>query len=329
MFITRTPYRLSLYGGGLDYQSWFSNKNTRILCAGLDYYCYLTVRELPPFFDHNYKISYSKIETAKDLNTISHPTAREVIRKYGNGRKIEVSHVGDLPAKSGIGSSSAFTVGLISSLNALSQNKILSENDLAKMAIDIEQNHIGETIGVQDQCASAYGGFVQINAGQKDIEIKRISVNSDYQEYIESSLLMGFTGKQRFSSIASKKIDKALRTSKNADKLQELHEISQKGIDSILKESDIFENARLTKLCRDIKLSLNGDIENKEITDLIEATENAGSLCTRIMGAGGGGFFVCWAPPEKHNEIKQSVKVKTWVKVKISEVGSQIIHAKK
>ncbi len=329
MLISRTPYRLSLFGGGLDYSTWYKNNSTQILCAGLDYYCYQTVRELPPFFEHNYTVSYSKIENAKYVNDICHPTAREVIRNYGNGKRIQISYVGDLPARSGIGSSSAFTVGLILSVNALTKDKLLSKMDLAKLSIDLEQNHIGETIGVQDQCASSFGGFVHINAYKDNIQAKNLLVSSDYRKYIESSLLLGFTGKQRFSSLASKKIDKALRDDTYLSELQELHEISQKGIDSFLKEADILENARLTKLCRDIKLNLNGDKKDGEIIDLIESTEKAGSLCTRIMGAGGGGFFVCWAPPEKHETIKQSIKVKTWVKVRISEQGSSIIFSEK
>ena len=329
MLISRTPYRLSLFGGGLDYKSWYKENSTQILCAGLDYYCYQTVRELPPFFEHNYNISYSKIETAKYLSDICHPTAREAIRKYGAGKRIQISYVGDLPARSGIGSSSAFTVGLILSINALTQKKSINKMDLAKMAIDLEQNHIGETIGIQDQCASSFGGFVQINAYKNNIQPKNLVVSSDYQKFIESSLLMGFNGKQRFSSLASKKVDKALRDNTYSSDLKELQEISQKGIDSFIKESDILEIANLTKFSRDIKLNLNGDKKDKEINDLIESTEKAGSLCTRIMGAGGGGFFVCWAPPEKHEAIKQSIKVKTWVNVRISKKGSQIIFSEK
>ena len=130
----------------------------------LDYYCYQTVRELPPFFNHKYRIAYSKVEEVNDINEIQHPTAREVIREFGDEKSIEVTHVGDLPSRSGIGSSSAFTIGLISSICALTKGQFLGRTELAKLAIDIEQNKTGETVGVQDQCASAFGGFVLINA---------------------------------------------------------------------------------------------------------------------------------------------------------------------
>ena len=327
MLISRTPYRISLFGGGLDYPSWYKKKDTQILCAGLDYYCYQTVRELPPFFNHKYRIAYSKIETAQNIEEINHPTAREVIRKYGQGKSLEVTHVGDLPSRSGIGSSSAFTVGLISSLSALVKSEFLGRTKLANLAIDIEQNEIGETIGVQDQCASAFGGLVHIHADKEGVKPKRFLVRKEYQEYLESSLLMGFTGKQRFSSLASKKVNKAIQSENYLNKLEELHEISQKGIEAIGSESDIQENAFLTKECRDIKLSLNEDKNDPLLMELIEESEKAGSLCTRIMGAGGGGFFICWAPKYKHDSIKSRINVKTWVEVRISASGSQIIFS--
>ena len=327
MLISRTPYRLSLYGGGLDYPAWYKKKETQILCAGLDYYCYQTVRELPPFFEHRYRVAYSKIESVKEVDQINHPTAREVIRKFGQGKNLEITHVGDLPSRSGIGSSSAFTVGLITSLSALVKSEFLGRTKLARLAIDIEQNDIGETIGVQDQCASAFGGLVHITADKEGIKPKRFLIRKEYQKYIESSLLMGFTGRSRFSSVASKKVDVALKTDGNIKKLEELHEISQKGIEAFGNEADIQENALLTRECRNIKLALNQDYGDPMLMELIEESEKAGSLCTRIMGAGGGGFFLCWAPEYKHEAIKSKINVKTWVKVKISSTGSQVIFS--
>ena len=185
MLICRTPYRLSLYGGGIDYPSWYEKRDIQVLCAGLDYYCYQTVRELPPFFNHKYRVAYSKIEAVDEINDIQHPTAREVIREFGCGKSLEVTQVGELPARSGIGSSSAFTVGLINSINALTKERFLGRNELAKLAIDIEQNKTGETIGIQDQCASAFGGFVLINANKEGITPRRFLVRKEYQKYIE------------------------------------------------------------------------------------------------------------------------------------------------
>ncbi len=324
MLITRTPYRFSLYGGGLDYPQWYSKKQVRVLCAGLDYYCYQTIRELPPFFDHNYRASYSKIETTSTLEEINHPSIREVLKKFGEGKKLEVSHIGDLPARSGIGSSSAFTVGLIASLCALN-GRYLGRTELAKEAIAIEQNEMGEDVGFQDQCAAAFGGLTLIDADKSGIKPRRFICNKEYIKLIESSLLMGFDGGHRFSSVATEKIKKAINQSTNEKYLDELYDLSLKGIEAFGKEADIKENAEITKACRDIKLRINGDMHDKNIMELIEETERAGSLCTRIMGAGGGGFFVCWAPKETHANLKSKVKVKTWVEVKFSISGCQMI----
>ncbi len=324
MLISRTPFRLSFYGGGLDYPAWYKKNKARVLCAGLDYYCYLTVRELPPFFNHKFRVSYSKVETTNSLGDINHPSAREVLKRYGAGKSIEISHIGDLPARSGIGSSSSFTVGLISSLKGL-DGKYIGREALANAAINLEQNQMGEMVGFQDQCAAAFGGLVIIEGDAEGIRPRKFISKKEYTEYICSSLLMGFDGIERFSNIASRKIDDFI-TKKNSESLMhELSEISNKGIDLFGNEGEIDKHAQLTKAIRDIKIEMNGDKYNDRTTDIINATEAAGSLCTRFMGAGGGGFFICWAPNHLHEKIKNSVNVKTWVKVKIGKVGSQMI----
>lgn len=326
MLISRTPYRLSLYGGGLDYPEWFNTSKATILCAGLDYYCYLTVRRLPPFFKHNYRAAYSKIETTEKLDDIKHPSVREVFKKYGMGKPLEISHIGDLPAKSGIGSSSAFTVGLINSLTALN-GEYLGRTALAEAAISIEQGEMGEKVGIQDQCAAAFGGLVLVEADADGIKPRKFISRPEYTSYICNSLLMGFDGNERFSSHASSKTTRRLTEKSSFEIMQELSKINEAGINSFGKEEDIENHAKMTRLARDIKLELNGDSANTQIMSLIEATERAGSLCTRIMGAGGGGFFVCWAPEYRHDKIKGSVNIRNWVKVKFSRTGSQIIFS--
>ena len=324
MLISRTPYRFSLYGGGLDYPGWYKKNNSRVLCAGLDYYCYQSVRELPPFFDHNYRICYSNIELAKNLDDINHPSAREVIRKFGEGKSLEVNYVGDLPARSGIGSSSAFTVGLISSLCALN-GKFLGRSLLANSAIDLEQGPMQENVGFQDQCASAFGGLIIIEANGSKVSPRRFITTKEYENYISSSLLMGFDGIERNSQIFSSKISNNVSMEKNVDLMQSLADLSNAGIDAFSNEADINTHALITKRCRDLKLKLNGEDDNIRQNEIIQKTEMAGSLCTRLMGAGGGGFFVCWAPKACHENIKNSVDISTWVDVRFSDTGSHII----
>jgi len=326
VLITRTPYRFSLYGGGLDYPDWYQKNPVRVLCAGLDYYCYQTIRRLPPFFSHKYRASYSKIETTVSLDEIQHPSVREVFRRFGGDLSLEVAHVGDLPSRSGIGSSSAFTVGLINSLFAL-RGRFLGRSDLASAAINIERNEMLEKVGFQDQCAAAFGGLVLIEADQESIRPRKFISSSEYVRYICTNLLLGFDGIERFSGDASDKISKKISDSSSEYMMTELSQLSDAGIIAFGNEEDINVHAELTKKCRDIKLQLNGDILRSRTMQLIEATEKAGSLCTRIMGAGGGGFFVCWAPPYKHAQIKESVQVKTWVNVRFSSFGSQVIFS--
>ena len=324
MFISRTPYRLSFYGGSLDYKSWYHKNSTKIICAGLDYYCYQSVRKIPTFFDYKYRICYSKIESASTIDDIQHPSAREIIRKYSNNSPLEITYTGDLPSRSGIGSSSAFTVGLINSMRAIN-NKYIGRTELALEAIDFEQNVLNEVVGIQDQCASAFGGLILIEADKQSIRPRRFIINPDYLDYMQDNLLMGFDGISRNSQVAAKNVVTSISEQEKQDLFLNLADLNAQGVEFFSSQETIEKHALLTKKIRDIKLQLNGDRDIDKINKIITDTESAGSLCTRFMGAGGGGFFVCWAPKYYHNDIKNSVKIKTWVDVKFSSSGSQII----
>lgn len=324
MFISRTPYRLSFYGGSLDYKNWYSKNSTKIICAGLDYYCYQSVRKIPTFFDYKYRICYSKIEVAATINDIQHPSAREIIRKYSNNSPLEITYTGDLPARSGIGSSSAFTVGLINSMRAIN-NKYIGRTELALEAIEFEQNVLNEVVGIQDQCASAFGGLILVEADKQSIRPRRFIVNPDYLIYLQDNLLMGFDGISRNSQVAAKNVVASISEVKKKELFLELADLNAQGVEFFSSQESIEKHALITKKIRDIKLQLNGDRNIDKINKIIVSTEAAGSLCTRFMGAGGGGFFICWAPKCQHEDIKNSVKIKTWVDVKFSSSGSQII----
>jgi len=326
MLITRTPYRFSLFGGCLDYPEWYKKESAHVLCAGLDYYCYQTVRKLPPFFNHRYRAVYSTVEVTSNIEDIKHPSVREVLRAFGDDQPMEITHIGDLPSRSGIGSSSAFTVGLVNSLSAL-KGRFLGRSKLALEAIRLEQDVMGEKVGFQDQCASAYGGIVLIEADSTSIRPRRFISRPEYIAYIESNILMGFNGVERYSSVASSKVSDNILNNTKMNLMTELLSLSKEGIQCFGAEGEIDQLAILTRECRDIKIQLNGDYDNQYTADLIEATEKAGSLCTRVMGAGGGGFFVCWAPRHKHEQIKESVKIRTWVDVRFSNSGSQVIFS--
>ncbi len=326
MLIVKTPYRFSLYGGGLDYPDWYNNNNTKVLCAGLDYYCYQTVRRLPPFFLHKHRAAYSKIELVNDFSEFEHPAIREILKHFQYESGIEISHVGDLPARSGIGSSSAFSVGLILALHAL-KGQYISRTDLALQAIKLEQGSMGEDVGFQDQCASAFGGLVLIETENGQIIPRKFITSSDYLKYFEDSILLGYDGTPRYSGNTSKITKASIRDDSNSPFLNELTDICNDGITQFSKMADISKHAQLTKLSRDIKLRLSNKLSDSYTQDLITTTEKAGSLCTRVMGAGGGGFFVCMAPSYKHSSIKSSLpSIKIWANLRISSSGSQVIY---
>ena len=198
---------------------------------------------------------------------------------------------------------------------------------MANASVDIEQGAMRERVGFQDQCAASFGGLVLIEANKQAITPRKFVSSPEYVDYIADNLLMGFDGVERFSTVASTKFSRSISDESNENLLTDLASISNAGIEAFGKEADITEHATLTKLARDIKLQLNGDKNHDRTNELIVATERAGSLCTRVMGAGGGGFFVCWAPKHKHRQIMESVQIKTWVDVRFSRTGSQVIFS--
>jgi len=323
LFISRAPYRLSFYGGGLDYPQWFNKSPTNIICSSLDKYCYLMIRKLPPFFDHKIRVAYSNIELCSDVNEIKHPSVREVLKYFKIKDGIELSHIGDLPAKSGVGSSSSFTVALVNGI--LQMKKIETNNyEIAKLATMIEQSCIKENVGIQDQYAAAIGGFILLNANKNKITYQKIDISNDYKVHLESNLLIGFSGRSRFSSLKATKLVNIISNNQKNDLMEELKSLSEEGVESFLKNKEANYHATLTKKIRNIKLELNGDKNDTLIKDIIFKTEEAGSLCTRFLGAGGGGFFICWAPKELHSKIKESVSMKTWLEVKFSFDGCSV-----
>ena len=204
------------------------------------------------------------------------------------------------------------------------QGKFIGRTELALKAIDLEQNIIKENVGFQDQCASAFGGLVLIDANKNSISPRPFITRKDYQDYFCECILMGFDGVQRYSGVAAQKTISKIQ---NRDLiLQDLAELTELGIKAFSSESSIEDIAKVTKQIRDIKIQLNGDNVNHQAMDIIKTTEQNGSLCTRFMGAGGGGFFVCYAPPYLHQKIKSSVNIKTWVQVSFSLTGAQVIH---
>ena len=208
MIITRTPYRISFFGGGTDYPDWFRYHGGSVLSTTIDKYCYISCRKLPPFFEHKHRIVYSLIENVLSNEEILHPSARAVFQWAGVDEGLEIHHDGDLPARSGIGSSSSFTVGLIQAIYAL-RSRLVSQEQLARDAIHIEQDLIGENVGSQDQIAAAYGGFNKITFHQDGhFTVNPVILSNERRQLLESHLMLCFTGVLRIADkVARSQID--------------------------------------------------------------------------------------------------------------------------
>jgi D-glycero-alpha-D-manno-heptose-7-phosphate kinase len=200
MIITRTPFRISFFGGGTDYPVYYNEHGGSVLSTTINKYCYITCRYLPPFFEHNYRIRYSKKEEIQTVDEIQHPSVRECLKFVGIEKGIEMVHTGDIPAMSGIGSSSSFTVGFLNALYAL-QGKMVTKRKLAFDAIHVEQKIIKENVGSQDQVAAAFGGFNRIDfGGTEGIFVQPITTTPEKLQYLQDCLLFYFTGFSRLAS---------------------------------------------------------------------------------------------------------------------------------
>ena len=324
MVISRTPFRISFFGGGTDYPIWFRDNGGAVLGTTIDKYAYITCRYLPPFFKHKFRIVYSQMENVKSINDIDHPSVRECIRFSGIKSGLEIHHDSDLPARSGLGSSSTFTVGMLNCLNALKM-KYASKEELAKDAIYVEQVKIGENVGNQDQIHTAYGGFNYIDFCKNGtFSVKPVIIKTETISNLQEHCLLFFTGFSRISTeISSEQIKKT------PDKIKELS-IMQKMVKDALnilngKSASIDDFGRLLHENWKLKRSLTDKISNESINHIYEVARKAGAYGGKLLGAGGGGFILFIAKPEFHENIKQKLNHLLYVSFKFENDGSSII----
>ena len=323
MIITKTPYRISLFGGGTDHPSWYKKHGGEVISFAIDKYCYISTRVLPPFFDHKYRIAYSKVETVNDFKKILHPVVREAIRKFSPNLSLEIHHDGDLPARTGIGSSSAFTVGLINSLLLL-QDKLISSRELANEAIELEQIDLMENVGSQDQIACTLGGMNYIEfGGNLNWEATPIALSSDFQESITDRIVMIYTGITRMSSDIQANL--LIDLEKKLTTMQRTVELTREC-------RKIFEEKGDLDLIGDMLIeswSLKREMNNLAITpaldDVWEKAKSAGALGGKVLGAGGGGFCMFWVKENGREEFLNNFNLGTYVPVQISKTGSECI----
>lgn len=324
MIITRTPFRISFFGGGTDYPQWFKDHEGSVLSTTIDKYCYISCRELPPFFEHKHRIVYSKIENVKSVQAIMHPSVRACLGYIGDERGYEIHHDGDLPARSGLGSSSSFTVGLLNALYGM-KGKMSSKELLAKDAIHVEQELIGENVGCQDQIAAAFGGLNKVQFNRSgSFSVDPLILPSARRDELNDHLMLFFTGLSRIAStVAGAQINNLDR---RQSELSAMHSMVDEAI-SLLQSSteSISSLGRLLHESWMLKRTLSDRVTTSEIDAIYQSAIKAGADGGKLLGAGGGGFLLIFAAPEKQARIKQTLSNLAHVPFRFEDSGSRVV----
>jgi D-glycero-alpha-D-manno-heptose-7-phosphate kinase len=325
MIITRTPFRISFFGGGTDYPEWYNDNGGIVVSTSIDKYCYMSCRYMPPFFDYNFRIRYRLHEEVKAIDDIQHPSVRECLRFLDFSKKgVEIQHNADLPAMSGLGSSSAFTVCLLHSLYAL-RGKMAAKRQLATEAIHIEKNMIKENVGSQDQVAASFGGFNKIIFNKLNgFEVNPLVMDYARKEKLRSNLMLFFTGFPRYASqVAAQQIK---NIPANNGLLRELSDIAGSACDILCSDTEDFDDfGKLLHKSWEAKKALADNISNGAIDDIYNSARSAGALGGKLLGAGNGGFMLIFARPEEQPAIREKLKNLLYVPFGFDNLGSQII----
>lgn len=323
MIISRTPYRISLFGGGSDFPEYYREHGGRVLSFAINKYCFISVRRLPPFFTHHDRVVYSKVENTAAYSEIQHPAVRAVLEYIHPEFGVSITHDGDIPARSGIGSSSAFTVGLLNSLLTM-LDRPAEKRQLAELAIMVEQQLIGEIVGSQDQICSAYGGFNTIEF-YKDEAFRVIPLDlpeSRQREFL-SNLALFYTGISRISSEVA--LEQKNKIGNNTQHLKDLAEMARTAETYLRSDKDISYIGSLLDEAWRIKKQLSSKITSSGLDRIYETGLKNGALGGKLLGAGAGGFMLFFVPPENREQLKKSLSDYLYVPFEIDMNGSQII----
>lgn len=331
MIISRTPFRISFFGGGTDYPEWFQKNNGYTISTTIDKYCYINLRNLPPFFDYKYRFRYFKKEEINKISQIDHPSIKHCLKYMGfenikNG--LEIVHHADLPALSGLGSSSTFTVGLLNTLYAY-KNMFVTKKKLAMDAIHVERNLIGEKVGSQDQTAASFGGLnFSTFESNGNIKVETISISSKSIQEIENNSMLFFTGLQRSANTISKDKVKNMKEEKINLNLYKIQKITHHALQEIFMKKKIdfklFGQALSEQWNEKKNLSLK--VSNEKIDEIYKTAIKSGAYGGKLLGAGGGGFFIFIVPKQKQLKLKKKLSKLLHVPFRVDNTGSQIIY---
>lgn len=323
MVITQTPFRMSFFGGGTDFPGFYNEHGGAVISTTFDKYCYVNVRHLPPFFEYSTELSYSKIERVKNIDEINHPSIRECMR-YLDMRDIRLTYEADLPAKSGLGTSSSFAVGMLNAFYSL-KGKYKSKRELADDAIYLERELCNEAGGVQDQIAVAFGGFNRIDFSADGYQVTPVVMSNERKEILNDNLMMFFTGFSRFSSDIQTSTQAVLK-----DKTAQLLEMyslvdTAQGILTD-KNSDLNDFGRLLDHTWKLKIGITTRISTNSLDEIYEKAMSAGALGGKLLGAGGGGFFVFYVEPEKRKSVMQALDKLLYIPFRFEDSGTRVIY---
>jgi len=312
---------MSFFGGGTDMPEFFNQYGGAVLSASMDKYCYVIVRHLPPFFEYYTELSYSKIERVKDIADIDHPAIRNAMEML-DMHDIRLAYEADLPARSGLGTSSSFAVGMLNAFYAL-KGKYAGKKKLADDAIHLERDLCKEAGGWQDQIAASFGGFNRIDFKDNDYEVRPVIISPERMEMLEGNLMMFFTGFTRLSS----EVQAAARVTDKTGQLKEMYTLVD-AAERILtdKQADLDEFGRMLDHTWKLKRSTGSAISTGSIDELYAEGMKAGALGGKLLGAGGGGFLLFYVPKERQENVKKAMEKLLYVPVAFENGGTQVIH---
>ncbi len=323
MIITKTPFRMSFFGGGTDYPDYYNEYGGSVLSTTFDKYCYVTVRHLPRFFDYTTQVAYTKIERVNSIDEIEHPAVREAM-KYLDMHELQISYDADLPARSGLGTSSSFAVGMLNAFHAL-KGQYADKMKLAKEAIYLERELCGEDGGVQDQVAVSFGGFNQIDFSADSISVQPIVISNEKKQRLNENLMLFFTGFSRFSREIAREQKKATK-----DRLHELAEMKQLVGEAAAvlttKGTDLSEFGRLLDHTWRLKRGITKSISNDVLDEIYAQAVKSGAVGGKLLGAGGGGFFIFYIERERQAALRDALKDLLYIPFRFENEGSRILY---
>lgn len=321
MIITKTPFRMSFFGGGTDMPDFFNEHGGSVISTTFDKYCYVNVRHLPRFFDYKTELAYSKMERVTDVNEIVHPAIREAM-KYLDMHEIRLTYEADLPARSGLGTSSSFAVGMLSAFYAL-KGKYADKKKLADDAIYLERTLCNEAGGWQDQIAASFGGLNRINFNADGYTVDPIIISPERKQQLNDNLMLFFTGFTHFSADVQASVGKVDKTKEKLEMLKLVDDAQNILTD---KTIDLNEFGRLLDLTWRLKRQTGAKISTDSIDALYERGIKAGALGGKLLGAGGGGFLLFYVEPDKQEAVKKAMSDLLYVPFEFENAGTRVIH---